>query len=500
VVLAEALPEGTVVAQGRPVIRLRTPDTLPSEVVPFAASGDTAPGSDASSVDGSRPDGCNALMQQRAAHQLGVPELETVPLVGGASDLQPSELQPSELQAAAEWRPSELEGAAASALAAAAAALAAARSRGGAARGGASSPAAPSVAAPAGATLASGEPTAPAIAMAAVSAAEQSVWDQSVGSRAGLLDTVQRAQLLAGVDVTLLLEGETGVGKEVFARAIHANGPRRQAPFVSLNCGGLSRDLLVSELFGYVEGAFTGARRAGGIGRIESAQGGTLFLDEIAELPLDLQPYLLRVLEGGEVYPVGGNKPRPVKFRLISACNRTLRHQVIAGRFRMDLFYRLSVTTLEVPPLRHRLEDLPALIEHFALEVAARHGLARKRFSDEALAALGQYSWPGNVRELRNLIESMLLLTPGDVVGLESIPADVLGTETAEDFMKTGIRQAVRPDLEAVEREAISSAIRARRGNLTQVARDLRISRSTLYLKLKKHRLDLLLNQVRLNY
>jgi transcriptional regulator with PAS, ATPase and Fis domain len=360
---------------------------------------------------------------------------------------------------------------------------------------------------------------------------ELRTWDAIVGSRAGLRETVARARLLAGVDVTVLLEGETGVGKEIFARAIHESGPRRGAPFVALNCGGLSRDLLVSELFGYVEGSFPGSRSSslvppgstmqpgsmmspgrtmspgstmfhgmhggGAIGRIESAQGGTLFLDEIGEMPLDLQPYLLRVLEGGDVYPVGAQQPRQIKFRLISACNRALRQQVNAGRFRMDLFYRISVTTLEVPPLRQRMEDLPALVEHFAAEVAARHRLPNKSFSTEALTALAQYSWPGNVRELRNLIESMLLLSPGDVIDVDAIPADVRGLEGNEDFTKTGIRPMLRPDLEAVEREAIGAAIRARRGNLTQVARDLRISRSTLYLKLKKHQLDLLLNQVR---
>ncbi|HVZ36939.1 MAG TPA: sigma-54 dependent transcriptional regulator, partial [Polyangiaceae bacterium] len=343
---------------------------------------------------------------------------------------------------------------------------------------------------------------------------ELHTWDAIVGSRVGLRDTVARARLLAGVDVTVLLEGETGVGKEIFARAIHESGPRRGAPFVALNCGGLSRDLLVSELFGHVEGSFPGSRSSstgypgsaicpgstmshgmaagGAMGRIESAQGGTLFLDEIGEMPLDLQPYLLRVLEGGDVYPVGAQRPRQVKFRLISACNRALRQQVNAGRFRMDLFYRISVTTLEVPPLRQRMEDLPALVEHFAAEVAARHRLPKKSFSTEAITVLSQYSWPGNVRELRNLIESMLLLSPGEVIDVDAIPADVRGLEGPEDFTKTGIRPMLRPDLEAVEREAIGAAIRARRGNLTQVARDLRISRSTLYLKLKKHRLDLL--------
>jgi hypothetical protein len=201
--------------------------------------------------------------------------------------------------------------------------------------------------------------------------------------------------VLAARELPVLLLGETGVGKEVFARALHAGGPRPQGPFVALNCGGLPRDLLASELFGYVEGAFSGARRTGRIGRIEAAHGGTLFLDEIGEMPLELQPSLLRVLEDGEVYPLGENRPRTVNFRLVAASHRDLRAEVAAGRFRMDLFYRVAVTSLVIPALRERQADIPALVAHFSRDVARRHGLAVPRFEPAVLRAFATYAWPG---------------------------------------------------------------------------------------------------------
>jgi sigma-54 dependent transcriptional regulator, acetoin dehydrogenase operon transcriptional activator AcoR len=209
-------------------------------------------------------------------------------------------------------------------------------------------------------------PTSPTRAAEPIDPENQKGFSRVVGKSARLTQVIDKARRLADVDASVLLQGETGVGKEVFARAIHEHGPHRRAPFVALNCGGLPRELVASELFGYVDGAFTGARRSGMLGKVEAAQGGTLFLDEIAELPLDLQPYLLRVLEGGEVYPLGSNTARTVRFRLIAACNRDLRQEVKAQRFRMDLFYRISVTSLDIPPLRERKEDLAALVAHFA--------------------------------------------------------------------------------------------------------------------------------------
>jgi transcriptional regulator with PAS, ATPase and Fis domain len=320
-----------------------------------------------------------------------------------------------------------------------------------------------------------------------------------IGHQGGLHEVVERARRLAGVNTPVLLQGETGVGKEVFARAIHEQSPQQRAPFVALNCGGLSRELLASELFGYVDGAFTGARRSGMVGKIEAAHGGTLLLDEVAELPLDLQPYLLRVLEGGELYPLGSNKPRQVSFRLISACNRPLRSEAEAGRFRMDLFYRISVLSLRLPALRERVQDLPELVEHFSSLAAQKHGMAPKPFVPAVLQAFARYPWPGNVRELRNVVEAMLLLANGDDVGLDALPAELTSESPmpAEEARSSGFCPAP-VGLGRVECEAIRAAIVARQGNLTQVARDLHISRSTLYLKLKKHALDPVLTEARL--
>jgi sigma-54 dependent transcriptional regulator, acetoin dehydrogenase operon transcriptional activator AcoR len=199
------------------------------------------------------------------------------------------------------------------------------------------------------------------------------------------------------------------------------------------------------------------------------------------------------------VYPVGSSKPRRVHFRLISACNRPLRNEVAERRFRMDLFYRLSVTSLNIPPLRHRRMDIPELVDHFAESAAAHHGLPQRRFSDEVLRVLMNHSWPGNVRELRNAIETITLLAPGEVVDLASLPDELLAGPAVKRDRVPGVAHAARGvTLGVVEKDAISAAILTRQGNLTQVARDLNISRSTLYLKLKKHALDPVLDEARL--
>jgi sigma-54 dependent transcriptional regulator, acetoin dehydrogenase operon transcriptional activator AcoR len=319
--------------------------------------------------------------------------------------------------------------------------------------------------------------------------------DSIVGKSVRITEAVQRARLLANVATSVLLQGETGVGKDVFARAIHDCSNQHKGPFVALNCGGLPRDLLSSELFGYADGAFTGARRSGMVGKIEAANGGTLFLDEIAEMPLDLQPYLLRVLENGQVCPLGSNRARTVHFRLIAASNRDLRAEVNAGRFRMDLFYRISVTSLSIPPLRERTEDLPALVEHFSEEACRRHSVPTKRFAPEVLAAFARYSWPGNVRELRNVVEAMVLMAEGDVVGMQVMPNDMRSHSEARPDNK--LTEALHLGVEALECDAIGAAIRQHQGNLTQAARALRIARSTLYLKMKKYSLELVRDEVR---
>jgi len=322
--------------------------------------------------------------------------------------------------------------------------------------------------------------------------------DEIIGTRGALRQAVEKARQLASLDVPVLLQGETGVGKEMFARAIHEGGQRRNGRFVALNCGGLPRDILASELFGYVDGAFTGARRSGMIGKIEAAAGGTLFLDEIGEMPLELQPYFLRVLEGGEVYPLGDSKARRVQFRLVAATNKDLRAEVTAGRFRKDLFYRVSVTALRIPSLRERKEDIPTLVEHFSGEVSRRHGVAMKRFEPGVQDAFERYTWPGNVRELRNVVEGMVMLAPGDAVTVEDLPPEIASAITGANPPIAAVSDSGPiTNLAGVERDAISTAIATCHGNLTLVARELRISKSTLYLKVRKHGLDEVLLEAR---
>ena len=298
---------------------------------------------------------------------------------------------------------------------------------------------------------------------------------------------VEKARELAEADLPALLLGETGVGKEVFAAAIHKSGRRGQGPFIPLNCGGMPREILASELFGYVEGAFSGARRSGMVGRIEAANKGTLFLDEIGEIPLDMQPYLLRVLEEGKIYPLGDNKPRRVDFRLIAATNKDLRTETTAGRFRLDLFYRVSVGLLRIPPLRERIDDIPFLVEHFNRQVAERHGKPMKEFEPDVLAAFREHSWPGNIRELRNLVESLVVLMGRrNTVTTADLPQEFLSSIGAGQSTNTG-SEPVLTKLEGAELDAVKTTIYACRGNLTQAAEKLGIAKSTLYQKIKEY-------------
>jgi transcriptional regulator of acetoin/glycerol metabolism len=292
-----------------------------------------------------------------------------------------------------------------------------------------------------------------------------------LGHAPALQAAIERARLLAPRNVPVLIQGETGVGKELFARAIHA-ASTPHAPFVVMNCGAVARDLLASELFGHARGAFTGAQEAR-TGCFELADGGILCLDEIGELPLDLQPHLLRILEGGILYRVGDSRPRQVHVRLLAVTNRDLAQEVEAGRFRRDLYHRISVTQLTVPPLRDRPGDIPLLVDHFAHELASRHGLPMPVFHAEAMARLNACTWPGNIRELRNVVES-LLLTTGDTPILAGALDGLIGSNSASSPGTLG----------ETERQAISRTIEACAGNLTQAARQLGISRSTLYRKM----------------
>lgn len=289
---------------------------------------------------------------------------------------------------------------------------------------------------------------------------------------------VQQAKRLSKAPIPVLLQGETGVGKELFARAMHGEGAGQGGEFVALNCGGLSRDLLASELFGHVEGAFTGARRGGMPGKIEAASGGTLFLDEIGEMPLDLQPMFLRVLQESEICRVGETMPRKVNFRLIAATNRDLAQEVAEGRFRMDLYYRISSMTLTVPPLRERKGDVSILAQNIFNNLVEQHSDSEKRLSKPLLDLLEKHSWPGNIRELSNLITAAFFLSDRDELGPEDLPQDfITQAETGEE---------ANP-LDSAEKDVISRAIREQGGNLTKVAKQLNIAKSTLYIKLKKY-------------
>lgn len=323
-------------------------------------------------------------------------------------------------------------------------------------------------------------------------------FDRILGKAPELLAAVDKARQIAPSRAPVVLLGETGVGKELFAKGLHHASLAKDGPFVALNCGGLSRELLASELFGYGDGAFTGARRGGALGKIEAANGGTLFLDEIGEMPLDLQPHFLRVLEQGEIYRLGENVPRKVTFRLVAATNRDLRKEVADGRFRMDFFYRVAVTSIRIPPLRDRPGDICRLAGHIVRKFATEQGRPVPALDNDLVAALSAYSWPGNVRELHNVIESMLLTSSAAVLTLDHLPPEL---RTRNEPVHPGCNAPAGLEgevtLEATEQGAIRNAIRVSQGNLTSAARHLGIAKSTLYQKLRKYGLDRTLIEVR---
>jgi formate hydrogenlyase transcriptional activator len=243
-------------------------------------------------------------------------------------------------------------------------------------------------------------------------------FDQIVGNSPVLRDVLELAEKVASWDSTVLLLGETGTGKELVAQAIHRHSDRSHRALVKVNCAALPSELVASELFGHEKGAFTGALQQR-IGRFEAANGGTIFLDEIAELSPEIQVALLRVLQEREFERVGGNRTIKTDVRVIAATNKDLHHEVSAGRFRMDLFYRLNVFPIRVPALRERLEDIPLLVDYFADRLAARMGKKITRIEGRSLSAMQQYSWPGNIRELQNIIERSVILTDGEVLRVD---------------------------------------------------------------------------------
>jgi transcriptional regulator of acetoin/glycerol metabolism len=293
---------------------------------------------------------------------------------------------------------------------------------------------------------------------------------------------LRQADCFARRKVPILLEGETGTGKDLLARAIHAAGPTAAGPFLALNCAALPRELLASELFGYADGAFTGARRGGARGKFEQAHGGTLFLDEIGDMPLDLQPYLLRVLEENVVWRLGEGSPRPVDVRVIAATNRALSQEVADGRFRADLYYRLNVASLVLPALRDRLADIPALAEHLLGRITAGSG-RKLQIGDDVMRIFRQHSWPGNVRELHNALERLALLATDEVLRAAHLPA-ALQSAAAGSGAAPEVPGAT---LKSAEQLMIFATLRRERGNCSRAARALGISRATLYRRLSAY-------------
>jgi two-component system, NtrC family, response regulator HydG len=310
--------------------------------------------------------------------------------------------------------------------------------------------------------------------------------DQIVGQSKQMKDVFAKVQRAAPVDSTVLILGESGTGKELVAQALHHNSLRKKGPFVAVNCAAVPATLVESELFGHVRGAFTGAtdRR---MGRFEQADAGTLFIDEIGDFELGLQAKLLRVLETFTLTPVGGHEDKKVSVRVLAATSRDIQKMVAEGKFREDLYYRLNVVTITLPPLRDRPDDIPILVDHFLREITTNKHTQSKRVSPEVMRRFTQYRWPGNVRELRNTLESMMVLADGDVLTERDLPERI-----AEGSAQPGTPREVPAGvtMEELERLAITKALDQYQGNRTHAANRLGISVRTLQRKLRQYELE----------
>lgn len=312
----------------------------------------------------------------------------------------------------------------------------------------------------------------------------------SLASIIGISPTIKEAKdkllKIAQSKSTVLITGESGVGKELFAHAIHNASPRSDSPFIRLNCAAIPETLFESELFGYEEGAFTGAKKGGKTGKFELANGGTLFLDEIGDMPLFMQAKLNRVLQEKELDRIGGKKSYPIDVRIIAATNKNLESMVEKGLFRNDLYYRLNILNIIVPPLRQRKEDIPVLISHLLFSLNEELGMY-KIISEEAVSFLTKYSWPGNVRELKNVLEKMLLNSEENILSEKEIPFYILQKATASSqvFPSEGLDYA----LAKYEKETIERILVSTKGNIKKSSEILHIPRPRLYRKIKKYKL-----------
>ena len=295
---------------------------------------------------------------------------------------------------------------------------------------------------------------------------------------------LDRLEQIADSNVSVMIVGESGTGKDLLAHAVHFESQRRDAPFVPINCAAIPENLIESELFGYVRGAFTDARQAKA-GLFQAARGGTLFLDEVGEMPIALQAKLLRVIEDKKVRPLGATEETPVDVRIVAATNTDLESAIAQGRFRSDLYYRLATFTLAVPPLRERREDIPLLIKQFMIRASAEAGRPMPEVDPEAMTCLVRYQWPGNVRELQNVIQVAVILCRNNKLGLNDLPPKVVGSEGSS--VRIADQAAGRRlSLDQLEREYVRLILASVGGNKTEAAAILQIDRKTLYRKLEE--------------
>ncbi len=326
-------------------------------------------------------------------------------------------------------------------------------------------------------------------------------FEQLIGHEGGLSPTIALARKAAASNIPVMITGETGVGKEVFSKAIHGESTRAGKPFIAVNCGAIPAQLVESTLFGHEKGAFTGATEKT-IGKFREAEGGTIFLDEVGELPLDTQVKLLRVLQQKEVEPVGAGKPVPVNVRIISATNRDLEAQIKDGAFREDLYFRLNVLQIELPPLRERKQDISMLLRHFIERYAAMNGSIAKDVARSAYIALEQYHWPGNVRQLENTVNRAMVISDNDTLmehDFSSILTDSPDSAESQNGITTYARaqnttsismnhaDGSAKTMDQIEAEAIELSLALNDGNITQASNKLGIAKSTFYKKIKAY-------------
>jgi two-component system, NtrC family, response regulator HydG len=308
-----------------------------------------------------------------------------------------------------------------------------------------------------------------------------------IGDSSQMRDVIERLKRIAPTNASVLIQGETGTGKELVAQAIHHNSPRKSKPFVALNCAALSENILESELFGHVKGAFTDAS-TDRVGKFEYAHGGTMFLDEVGDMPMPTQIKLLRVLENGEITRVGSNTPIKVNVRILSATNRNLEESIAAGVFRSDLYHRLKVVTIRLPTLRERSQDIPILIDYFMRQFASQHGKQIKGMSPSARHKLLAFEWPGNVRQLRNVVESMVVVDYDGLLDVDDLPEELAGAAPVVGEPATASLTAlVGKPLTELERMFVAETLRLTAGNREEAAKMLGIGERTLYRKIKEY-------------